>query len=61
MDVGYTPDTVWYGRKALLKLKNGKKIKISSIEVGGYKILVTTLKKQWMKVVVEALRHPAKQ
>lgn len=60
MNHGLTGETVWYGRKAILKLKNGKKIKISSIEVGGYNILVTKLKKQWIKVVAETLRHPAK-
>jgi len=59
MNNGLTGETVWYGRKAILKLKNGKKIKISSIEVGGYNILITTLKKQWIKVAAEALRHPA--
>ena len=60
MNDSITGTTVLTGRKAILILKGGKKIKIRSIEVGGYNMLITKLKKQWVKVVAGALHHTTK-
>jgi hypothetical protein len=59
MNYGITGETIFTGRKAILILKSGKKIKINSIAVGGYNMLITKLKKQWVKVMADALRHTA--
>jgi hypothetical protein len=60
MNHSITGETIYTGRKAILILKSGKKIEISSIQAGGYKILITKLRKQWIKVVAGALHHTAK-
>ncbi|GAC1304654.1 MAG: hypothetical protein NVSMB24_12400 [Mucilaginibacter sp.] len=59
MNHSITGETIYTGRKAILILKSNKKIEISSIDAGGYKILITKLRKQWIKVVADALRHTA--
>jgi hypothetical protein len=60
MNHSITGETIYTGRKAILILKSGKKIEISSIQAGGYKILITKLRKQWIKVVAGAPHHTAK-
>jgi hypothetical protein len=57
MNDSITGTTVFTGRKAILILKSGKKIKISSYAVGGYNMLITKLRKQRIKVVADAIHH----
>ena len=59
MNNSISGESIYTGRKAILILKSGKKIEISSINAGGYKMLITKLRKQWIKVVAGALRHTA--
>ena len=59
MNNSITGESIYTGRKAILILKSGKKIEISSIQAGGYTMLITKLRKRWIKVVAGALRHTA--
>jgi len=40
MSRGFSTTTIYLGKKATIQLSNGKKLKFSSIEIGGYKVLI---------------------